>query len=145
MGVRGAPTQPKYHQDETRVTRIMNDTIVETHAQTMRQDIHETTAQLVRHLGVTAVSFLANAKDSKQAAKWAKSDGPEPREGAAKRLTAAHRVWSLISTAEDDYVARNWFLGNNPRLDENSPLEALREGQLKEVLAAAKAFSERTI
>ena len=122
----------------------MNDVLTTTHSRTTTQDIHETTRQLVSQLGITAVSFLAGAKDSKQAAKWQQADGPEPRQEPTRRLMAAHRAWQMIATAENDYVARNWFIGTNPRLEELSPLEALREGQIKQVLAAATAFWEGT-
>lgn len=122
----------------------MNKLAVSTHEQTTSQDIHETTRQLVSCLGVTAVSFLAGAKDSKQASKWQRADGPIPRDEAARRLMAAHRAWRALSSAENEYVARNWFIGANPRLGEISPLQVLREGGLSQVLQAAQAFVEGT-
>lgn len=122
----------------------MSDLLIGAHSRTTTQDIHETTRQLVAQLGMTAVSFLAGAKDRKQAARWQQADGPEPRQEPARRLMAAHRAWQAVAMAENDYVARNWFIGANPRLDELSPLEALREGQIKQVLSAAAAFSEGT-
>lgn len=122
----------------------MNDVLIDAHNRTTTQDIHETTRQLVSHLGTTAVSFLAGAADSKQAGKWADANGPEPRQEPRQRLMAAHRAWQMLATAENDYVARNWFIGTNPRLDELSPLEALRNGEIKQVLHAATAFWEGT-
>lgn len=122
----------------------MSDTIIKAHVDTTLQNIHETAAQLVGHLGTTAVSFLAGAKDSKQASKWAQADGPVPRDDAQRRLMLAHRVWGMLSDAEDDYVARNWFIGTNPRLEETSPLEALHRGDLEGVIHAARAFVDRT-
>lgn len=119
----------------------MNDLLLDAHSQTTTQDIHETTRQLVSQLGMTAVSFLAGAKDRAQASKWQRADGPEPRQEAAQRLMAAHRAWQMVATTENDYVARNWFIGANPRLDELAPIEALREGSIKKVLDAAKAFT----
>lgn len=122
----------------------MAPTQISTHADTTRQDIHETTRQLLSHLGLTAVSLLAGAKDAKQASRWARADAAEPRPEARKRLLAAHRAWMQVSTAESDYIARNWFIGSNPRLGEVSPLEALREGDIQEVLDAAAAFVSGT-
>lgn len=122
----------------------MASTQIAAHADTTRQDIHETTRQLLSHLGMTAVSFLAGAKDSRQASRWAKAGANEPRPETRKRLLAAHRAWTQISIAESDYVARNWFIGTNPRLGEISPLEALREGNIQEVMDAASAFVSGT-
>lgn len=121
-----------------------NSLATNAHASTMRMDIHEVTRRLVAHLGPTAVSLLAGAKSSKMSSRWAHSDGPVPRTEAQRRLLAAHRAWEQISLAENDYVARNWFIGANPRLDERSPLEVLRDGDDQAVLTAALAFSEGT-
>lgn len=119
-------------------------THVDAHTQTTRLDIHELARQLVSHLGPTLVATLANVSDRKLPHKWAKADGPEPRQDSYARLLAAHRVWTAISNSESDSVARSWFIGANPRLGERSPAMALREGDERAVLAAAKAFVEGT-
>lgn len=120
------------------------DLLTSTHAGTTRQSIQETTRQLVSHLGPTAVSFLAGSKNSKQSHRWAKPDAPEPLQPARERLLTAHRIWTAIATTESDYVARNWFIAANPRLDEETPLSAIRNGDLRLALAAAEAFLDGT-
>jgi hypothetical protein len=42
---------------------------------------------------------------------------------------------------ESAQTVRAWFLGMDPRLDDTSPAEAIREGRLKEAMAAARAFA----
>lgn len=37
-------------------------------------------------------------------------------------------------------VIRAWFMGMNPQLGDESPIEALREGRVRDVMAAARAF-----
>ncbi len=119
-------------------------THTDTHSRTTRLDVHELARQLVSHLGPTLVATLAGVSDRKLPHKWAKADGPEPRPDSYSKLLAAHRAWSMLSVAESDSVARAWFIGANPRLGERSPAMALREGDEREVLAAAKAFVEGT-
>lgn len=116
----------------------------ELHEKTTKLDIHELVRQLNSHLGPTLVATLAHVKDRKLPHKWAKVGGPEPRPESHARLLVAHRVWTDISNAESDGVARSWFIGANPRLGEESPIFALREGSEKAVLAAAKAFVDGT-
>ncbi len=118
------------------------DTHVAVYADTTRLTRHELVRQLVNHLGPTLVATLANVRDSKLPYKWAKADGPEPRDDAYKRLMAAHRLWTSISAAENDFVARSWFIGANPRLGEEAPVMVLREGDISAVLSAGKAFVE---
>lgn len=115
-----------------------------THTGTTRQSIHETTRQLVSHLGPTAVSYLSGSRNSKQSHRWASPKGPEPLQPARERLLVAHRIWTAIATAESEYVARNWFIAANPRLDEEAPLASIRSGDLRRVLAAAEAFLDGT-
>lgn len=119
-------------------------TISDTHAETTRLDLHELVRRLVGHLGPTIVATLANVRDRKLPYKWSQEGGPEPRAESAARLYAAHRVWTLIASAENEHVARAWFIGTNPRLGEVQPMVALREGKLSEVLAAARAFVDGT-
>jgi len=120
------------------------DVSVEAHEKNTRLDIHEVARRLNSHLGPTLVSALAGAKDPKASHRWAKAGGTEPRIKTQQRLRAAHRVWIMISTAENDHVARAWFIGSNPRLGEEAPALALGEGRIAEVVAAATAFIEGT-
>lgn len=118
------------------------DTHVDVYGDTTRLTRHELVRQLVKHLGPTLVATLANVRDSKLPYKWAKADGPEPRDDAYKRLMAAHRLWTSVSNAENEYVARAWFIGANPRLGEEAPVMVLRAGDISAVMSAGKAFVE---
>ena len=123
---------------------MATDLVIGTHEQTTRMDSHELVRQLNSHLGATLVAALAGVRDKKLPHKWAKADGPEPRPEAWSRLTAAQRVWAMIATAESESIARSWFIGANPRLGEESPVMALREGNIPTVIGAATAFVEGT-
>lgn len=119
----------------------MSDPVIDGHALTMTLDVHELARRLLRDLGATVVATLAGVRDRKLPYKWAEHDGPTPRAAALSRLQTAHRAWLLVSDADSPHVARAWFIGANPRLDEHSPVMELREGNLQGVLAAAKAWA----
>lgn len=112
---------------------------VGTHQETTKLDLDQVVQHLNTHLGPTLVALLAGVNDRKLPGKWA-SKAVAPRPDAEKRLRAAHRAWMTVATAETDHIARAWFIGANPHLGEDSPIEALREGLVKETLAAAKHF-----
>src|SRR4029453_4330195 len=97
------------------------DLFTHIHEQTIRLDLHEVVRRLNKHLGATLVATLAGARDRKLAYKWAQSDGPTPKDEAATRLYAAHAIWKALADAENEYVARAWFIGVNPRLDACQP------------------------
>jgi hypothetical protein len=87
---------------------------------------------------------LADVRDSKLPYRWAKADGPTPNAEAQKRLYAAHRAWLQLSDADSDHVARAWFFGANPLLDEEAPIMVLRRGDTRLVQQAAEAFVSGT-
>lgn len=118
------------------------DSLTNQHAETTRLTSHELVRRLNRDLGTTLVATLAGVRDRKLPYKWAGADGPTPRDEALRRLQAAHRVWQIVSDADNAYIARAWFIGANPRLDENSPVMELREGNIRSVIEAARAFAE---
>lgn len=120
------------------------DDAVLNHVQTLRLPAPELARQLIAHLGSTVVAALAGARSRTLPHKWATDGGPTPRTEALTRLQVAHRAWSTIATAEGEDIARAWFLGANPRLDETPPYLAIREGAFNKVMAAAAAFVDGT-
>ena len=55
-------------------------------------------------------------------------------------LRDAFQITHLLSEVESNEVIRAWFMGMNAQLGDESPVEALREGRVREVMAAARAF-----
>jgi len=90
------------------------------------------------------VAVLAGVRDKKLPHKWAKEGGPCPRDEAMQRLQVAHRAWSAIAMSEGENIARSWFIGANPRLSEEPPFLAIREGNFRQVIQAAAAFVDGT-
>ena len=106
----------------------------------IRLDIREVTRRLNAALGGTLVSALAGSKDAKASHKWAKEGGSQPRPEAAKRPTFAYEQWQKVTDVEGEHVARVWFIGANPWLEYDTPINAIREGRLREVSHAAQAL-----
>ena len=113
-----------------------------THAGTARLGIREIVRQLNTALGATLVGALAGTKDPKISYRWARTDGPEPRPEAQRRLQLAHRAWTVVSSVEGEHVARLWFIGANPWLGETSPIEAISQDRARDVMDAAQAMTE---
>lgn len=108
-------------------------------------DPHELVRELNAGLGPTLVAALAGASSRKQPYEWAKPGGAQPRDAAWNRLQFAHQVWSALSGAEGQDVARRWFIGGNPLLEEATPVMAIREDRHAAVRHAAQAFLDGDI
>lgn len=109
-------------------------------AGTARLGIREVVRQLNGALGATLVAALSGSKDPRISYRWARENGPEPKAPAVQRLLLAHRAWRLVSETEGEHVARLWFIGANPWLDETSPIEAISNLESRAVMNAAQAM-----
>lgn len=104
-------------------------------------ELRECTRRLNGRLGPTLVSALAGSIDPQHARAWVtESTIPDP--AAARRLRVAYSAWRTVSEAEGEAVARMWFTGANPWLNDESPVDALRQGRLAAVARAADAVVE---
>ncbi|MHC6222064.1 hypothetical protein [Arthrobacter sp. MMS24-S77] len=112
------------------------------HRKVARMDIHELVRNLNSGLGPTLVAALSGAANKSLAIKWAKDDGPQPRADKQNKLRLGYEIWLQLVQAEGTSVARSWFIGGNPLLDEDTPLSAIREGRGKAVRNAADAMVE---
>lgn len=109
-----------------------------------RASVVESTVGIARflgeNLGPRLTAFIVGA-DPKTVTRWAQQDGRTPQEDAERRLRGTYQVFQLLQVVESPHTIRAWFMGMNPQLDDRSPAEALNEGQLREVMAAARAFT----
>ncbi|AUI52392.1 hypothetical protein [Arthrobacter crystallopoietes] len=101
--------------------------------------IHEVVRELTDDLGPTMVSALAGDRVRLTADDWVMEDGPEPDEDEAERLRFAYDQWQLLAAQGADR-ARAWFIGDNPRLGDESPVMAIHDGRFDDVRNAANAF-----
>lgn len=118
----------------------MRSDVTTAHADATRLDIHDLVRELNANVGTAVVQAMTGVKDRGQPARWARPDGTEPRLNTVNQLRLGYRVWRLLEQAEGRDVALSWLVGANPRLDEQSPVTAIRELRTAEVTGAALAF-----
>jgi len=111
----------------------------EAHAKTVQESAADIARFLVEVLGSRLTASLAGVRDPHEPGHWA-SGTHHPRPQAEQRLRAAYQVFRLLQSVESPHVVRAWFIGMNPQLDDESPVEALAAGRLRDVMAAARAF-----
>jgi hypothetical protein len=100
--------------------------------------------ELVDILGAKLIAYISGVRETgavQQYAHEARRPG-DPR--IEPRLRLALRVAKVISERDSNEIARAWFMGLNPQLNDWSPARLLREGELDEVgpeiIAAARGF-----
>jgi hypothetical protein len=95
--------------------------------------------RLVAALGPTLVSTLAGATDPHAATAWTAPSAALSADADSK-LRLADRAVRAISQTENIDVARSWFIAANALLDDTSPVEAIRVGRHRDVVAALNAL-----
>ena len=93
---------------------------------------------LVAALGKYPVAAIFG-EEARTIERWLKTS-LQLKEEDERRLHDAFQVFSLINEADGADVARAWFIGMNPELDDDSPVEQLAAGNSRSVHAAARSY-----
>jgi hypothetical protein len=113
------------------------------HAQAMSRPIGEVVRLLVDMLGLSLVAVIGGVSETRAVQQW--MTGREPQRPHVLRF--ALQLALMITEAGDGSVARAWFQGSNPRLDDRSPGVMLHTLPLEQIqaplMAAARAFAAR--
>jgi hypothetical protein len=113
------------------------------HVRAVRSSFPEVVAALRQILGLKLCAYLGSVKETRAVNEWAEGVR-EPSDAVQRRLRLALQVAGAIAEVDGPEVARAWFQGLNPQLDDRSPARLLREGDIDEVgpdvIAAERAF-----
>ncbi len=90
-------------------------------------------------LGTRLTAHIAGVADPKMVGRWI--EGTKPAQAREKKLRDTLQIFKVVMNAEDEFVARSWFIGMNPNLDDEAPADAIREGNAKDALAAARVYA----
>lgn len=93
---------------------------------------------LVELLGPRLIAHLADV-DVSTVSRW-KSGISKPHPDAEQRLRGAHQVAQMLLTVDAADTVRAWFIGMNPQLDDEAPLNEIAAGHTKAVIGAARSF-----
>ena len=110
------------------------------HRSTVTSTIADVAMYLQEVLGQKLVAYLADVSGPKTVGRWA-SGAQHPRPDAEQRLRAAYQVFAFLQSGDSAHTARAWLIGLNPQLDDESPVTAIRDGRLRDVMTAAKSYS----
>ena len=102
-------------------------------------ELHDIIEFLNEHLGARLLALTVGA-DHRTVWRWLGDPDRGPRFETEARLRAAYQVFRLVQTVEASPTVRAWFMGMNPQLDDKSPAEAIRDGEARDAMAAARAF-----
>lgn len=118
---------------------VVRSTVAGAHRASLLVTDTDLVEALTDKLGSRLVAFMAS-RDTSTLSRWRRPGARLP-DDSARALRLVYEVFRLLEAEESDHTIRAWFIGMNPQLDDTSPAEAVHDGQLKEVLVAARAFA----
>jgi hypothetical protein len=123
-------------------TKLPPNIIDQAHRTATVTPLNEIARTLEQLLSRRLTAVIVGVKDGKTIARWASGDTEEIRsDEAEQRLRLTYQIALLLLQSQDSQqTVKAWFIGLNPQLGDISPAEAIRNGQLQEALAAARAF-----
>jgi len=115
----------------------------EAHDHAMGLPIAQVVEELSDLLGATMVAVIGGVQETRAVQQWI--DGREPQR--AHTLRFALQIATMLAKVSGREVARAWFTGGNPRLNDQAPMFLLRDQPLREIqgpiLNAAREFAKR--
>jgi hypothetical protein len=115
----------------------------EAHENAMSLPIEDVVKELVELLGLTTVAMIGGVGETRAVTQW--TTGREPQRPNVLRFSL--QIASMILNSKDQDVARAWFHGSNPHLQDRVPAVMLRDEPLAEIqgelMAAARDFAAR--
>lgn len=116
--------------------------IEEAHRRATVAPVREVAGVLQELLSRRLTAFVAGVGDGKTVTRWATGEVTEIRDyETERRLRTAYEIAQVMIEHEAAQTVKAWFIGLNPQLGDVSPAEAIRDGRLRESLAAARAFA----
>lgn len=109
------------------------------HKRTVEFDLAHITRFLAQQLGTKLVAYLAGVQDPGTVTRWANGTRT-PNHDSELRLRTAFQVFQMLQAEESPHTVRAWFIGINPQLEDVSPVTALRDGRMTDLMMAARAY-----
>lgn len=114
------------------------------HQRAIRAPLQDVAQTVVSVLGPKLTAWIIGVKDTKTIARWAAGIGTSIRDHKVEqRLRATYQMLDVIDDEQYAGLTRSWFIGMNPILFDQSPAEAVREGNFGEAFVAAKDYAFR--
>ena len=116
---------------------------VDAHGHAMEIPIQAVVSELIDRLGAPLVAVIGGVGETRAVLQWTKSRTPQ----RPNVLRFALQLASMIARMSDDEMARAWFEGSNPQLDDEVPALILRDRPLADIqsnlMTAARSFALR--
>lgn len=116
-------------------------TAIELHRKAINTDLATMASTLVTVMGRALIAGIVGIRNPKTISRWASGEVTSVRDRySEERLIATYQVVSLLREEYGNDTIRAFMLGMNPVLNDEAPAIALRDGNFKGAMDAARNF-----
>ena len=110
------------------------------HKEALTKPVDEIASELQEQLGQRLVAYATGIRSPRVVGRWA--HGVEPHEQHALRLRELYRTCLLLEQDFSPTTIRAWLQSANPDLEDEAPIQLLRDGNDTVVIRAAQTFRD---
>lgn len=111
------------------------------HQRSVRAPLVDVATSLQDLLSRRVTAYAVGVKDAKTINRWANGESDGIRDSdVERRLRATYEIANLLLEVDAPATVKAWFVSMNPLLDDHAPIEAIRNGQEREAMLAAREF-----
>lgn len=116
-------------------------TATEHHRKAIQADLKTMASTLVDVMGRALVAGMVGIRNPKTISRWVSGEVTSVRDRySEERLIAAYQVVAFLQEYFGNDTIRAFMLGMAPELDDEAPAIALRDGDFKGAMGAARNF-----
>lgn len=108
------------------------------HQRAVELRLADIVAFLRDNLGPNLTAHMVE-RDERTVTRWAE-ESQKPTPSIERRLREAYHIFQVVQAGDSNHVARAWFMGMNPQLEDMAPLDVIREDRFRDAMSAARAF-----
>ena len=131
--------QPDYAQLE-REEAEFNRVLIKIEREAANAQIGKMATTLKNLLSAKLTAYMVDVESERTIQRWAKDGVKDIAFEQMVRLRTAYELVLLLNYYGSEQIAKGWFVGIKPQLDYVTPIEAIRNNQLRDVIGAARAF-----
>jgi hypothetical protein len=114
---------------------------IRAHHTTAKRSIGEIAKSLQGMLGTGLLMYMLDIKDPKTITRWANGQVESIRSiEVERRLRAIDQTVEILLEVDSPTTIRGWFFGMDPTLNDESPVDVIRQGRLSDALSAAASY-----
>lgn len=111
---------------------------ISVHARATAFSVQAVVVALQEVLGAEMLATIVD-RNVRTVARWVNGK-VTPALAEERCLRDIFHITELVRTIEPDETVRAWFMGMNPLLADDAPVDAIRDGRGKQVMTAARVF-----